>query len=82
MIDFKSLLDHQKNGMAELDQLTEEELPVFIAYCSMVADDYGKLANSTQMNIDELVVNSFRSGVALGLKIKVDQGQLLRRADG
>ena len=76
MIDFKEMLKRQQQGIALLESLQEDEKEIIKHYSSLSADAVLELAKSKKAPIAETVVNAYRTGLALGLQLMVENGEV------
>ena len=79
MIDFEVMRRRQVEGLQELDTLQGEEFDILRHYCSLATEALLKEGARLKLPFDKLVINSYRSGIALGLRLQVTQGEVQGR---
>lgn len=79
MIDLNEMENRQQEGATKLDSLQGEERMVMQHYCSLVAEKMLQAGSQRKMPVEKVVVNAYRFGIALGLCLKVEQGEVLGR---
>lgn len=79
MIDFEDMKRSQEVGQQEIDSLTEDEKTVLKHYCSLATEALLRLGAQKKSPVDQVVINSLRTGIALGLKLAIVNGEVKRR---
>lgn len=79
MIDFEEMKHRQEDGLKEIATLQEDETMVLKHFCSLATEALLKLGVKRRAPVDEVVVNSFRNGIALGLRLRVVAGEVQGR---
>lgn len=76
MIDYQEMLKRQQQGIALLESLQEDEKAIIKHYCSLSADAVLQMAKSMKAPTDEAMVNAFKNGIALGLQLMIEKGEV------
>ena len=76
MIDYKEMLKRQQQGIALLESLQEDEKEIIKLYCSLSADAVLELGQSRKAPIAETLVNAYKNGLALGLQLMIENGEV------
>lgn len=76
MIDYQEMVKRQQQGIALLESLQNDEKEIIKHYCSLSADAVLQLAKSRKASTPEAMVNAYRTGLALGLQLNVDNGEV------
>jgi len=79
MIDFQDMNSRQQAGLSEINSLQDDERAVLQHYCSLATEALMKMADQRKSPTDQMVINSYRYGIALGLQLKITQGEVLGR---
>jgi hypothetical protein len=79
MIDAQELKKGHETAGRELDSLQGDENDVLQHYCSLITDEYLKVVANGRAQIDVVIINAIRSGVALGMAISIKNGEVLAR---
>jgi len=79
MIDFDDMNNRQQEGLVTIDSLQEDESAVLRHYCSLATEALMKRGNQRQSPVDQLVINAYKYGIALGLRLQVAKGELQGR---
>lgn len=79
MIDFKEMQQHQEEGHRDIDSLQGDEKDILKHYCSLATEAILRLGVQRKAPVDEVVINAFRSGIALGLHLEVTAGEVRGR---
>lgn len=82
MLDLGDMVDAQHEGLAKVQSLPPEEAEAFRELIAVMAEQVVSVAYDKKANYDLTVTNSMRFGIACGLELKVENGQLKRRIDG
>jgi len=80
MIDFDEMKQRQEVGQQDIDSLIDDEKTVLKHYCSLAAEALLKLGSQKKSPVDQVVVNAFRLGIALGLHLTVAGGEVKGRS--
>jgi hypothetical protein len=76
LIDLKEMIQRQQLGVQLIEQLVPDEKAVLQHYCSMAAEGLIDLAKKRNAPTNELVINAMKNGVALGLLLIFEDGQV------
>lgn len=76
MIDYQEMLKRQQQGIALLESLEEDEKAIIKHYCSLSADAVLQMAKSRKAPMEEAMVNALKNGLALGLQLMIDKGEV------
>ena len=76
MIDYQEMLKRQQQGLALIETLDEDEKAIIKHYCSLSAEAVMQMAKSREAPMDEAVVNAFKNGLALGLQLMIEKGEV------
>jgi len=79
MIDFNDMNRRQQEGLVDIDSLQDDEKAVLQHYCSLATEALMKMGAQRQSPIDQMVINAFKYGIALGLRLQVTKGEVQRR---
>ena len=79
MIDFNEMKQRQEEGQQEIDSLIDDEKTVLKHYCSLATEALLRLGAQKKSPVDQVVINSFRLGIALGLHLTVANGEVQGR---
>ena len=79
MIDFEEMNRRQQEGLTNIDSLQEDEKAVLQHYCSLATEVLLKMGSQRKAPVDQLVINAYKYGIALGLRLQVTQGELQGR---
>jgi len=79
MIDFEEMKQHQEEGQRDIDSLQNDERDILRHYCSLGTEAILRLGVQRKAPVDEVVINAFRSGIALGLHLQVTAGEVRGR---
>jgi len=77
MIDFQDMNSRQQAGLSEINSLQDDERAVLQHYCSLATEALMKTGDQRKAPIDQMVINAYRYGIALGLQLQITQGELL-----
>ena len=80
MLDLAKTIQAQQAGETLLTGITEDEKTILSSYCWLAGRDLLKAGAQRQAPVDEVVMNAFRNGIALGLCLKVTNHQILERS--
>ncbi|GAG57089.1 unnamed protein product [marine sediment metagenome] len=79
MIDFNEMKQRQEEGQQDIDSLIDDEQTVLKHYCSLATEALLRLGAQKKAPVDQVVINSFRTGIALGLRLTVAGGEVQGR---
>ncbi len=79
MIDFQDMKTRHQDGLKLLDSLQEDETAVLRHYCSLATEALMKIGAQRQAPVDQMIINAFKQGIALGLRLQVTDGELQGR---
>jgi len=79
MIDFEEMKQRQALGQQDIDSLIDDEKTVLKHYCSLAAEALLRLGSQQKSPVDEIVINAFRLGIALGLHLEITAGEVRAR---
>jgi len=79
MIDFEEMKQRQALGQQDIDSLIDDEKTVLKHYCSLAAEALLRLGSQQKSPVDEIVINAFRLGIALGLYLEITAGEVRAR---
>ena len=79
MIDFDDMKQRQEVGQQDIDSLIDDEKTVLKHYCSLAAEALLRLGAQKKSPVDQVVVNAFRLGIALGLHLEITTGEVRGR---
>ena len=76
MIDFEEMKQRQEAGQQDIDSLIDDEKTVLKHYCSLATEALLRLGAQKKAPVDQVVINSFRTGIALGLRLSITNGEV------
>jgi len=76
MIDFNEMKQRQEAGQQDINSLIDDEKMVLKHYCSLAAEALLRLGAQKKAPVDQVVINSFRTGIALGLRLSITNGEV------
>ena len=79
MIDFDEMKQRQEEGQQAIDSLIDDEKTVLKHYCSLATEALLRLGAQKKAPVDQVVINSFKSGIALGLRLSIAGGEVQGR---
>jgi len=79
MIDFAEMKQYQEEGQKDIDSLEGDEKDILQHYCSLGTEALLRLGAQRKAPVDQVVINAFRTGIALGLKLQVTAGEVRGR---
>lgn len=79
MIDFNEMKQRQEEGQQDIDSLVDDEQTVLKHYCSLATEALLRLGAQRKAPVDQVVINSFRTGIALGLRLSITGGEVQGR---
>ena len=79
MIDFQDMNNRQQEGLTAIDSLQEDEKSVLQHYCSLATEMLIQLGTQRQVPVEQMVINAYKYGIALGLRLKVTHGEITGR---
>jgi len=69
----------QEEGLNTIGTLEAEEKEVLQHYCSLATEALLRLGVKRKAPVDEVVLNAYKNGIALGLRLEVTQGEVQGR---
>lgn len=79
MIDFNEMKQRQEEGLQDIDLLIDDEETVLKHYCSLATEALLRVGAQRKAPVDEVVINAFKNGIALGLRLTVAGGEVQGR---
>ncbi len=79
MIDFEDMKQRQEEGVQDIDSLIDDEKTVLKHYCSLATEALLRLGSQKKSPVDQVVINAFRLGIALGLHLEITAGEVRSR---
>jgi mannitol-1-phosphate/altronate dehydrogenase len=79
VIDFDDMNKRQQNGLTLVNSLQDDERAVLQHYCSLATEVLMDEADKRKAPIDQMVINAYKYGIALGLQLQVVNGEVLGR---
>lgn len=79
MIDFEEMKRRQEEGLRQIGSLEEVEREVLKYFSSLATEALLSLGAQRKASVDEVVINSFKNGIALGLRLTVTGGEIRGR---
>jgi len=79
MIDFNDMKRRQEEGARLVDSLQEDESRVLQHYCSLATEALMNMGAQRQSPVDQVVINALRTGISLGLRLQVTEGEVQGR---
>lgn len=79
MIDFEGMKRRQEEGLNSIGTLEADEKAVLQHYCSLATEALLRLGVQRKAPVEEVVINAYRNGIALGLRLMVTQGEVQGR---
>jgi len=79
MIDFNEMKQRQEVGQQDIDSLIDDEKTVLMHYCSLATEALLRLGAQKKAPVDEVVINAYRNGIALGLHLEITAGEVRGR---
>ena len=79
MIDFDEMNRRHQEGLTQVDSLEGDEKTVLMHYCSLATEVLMRLAAHRKAPVNELAVNAYKNGIALGLRLRITQGEVQGR---
>ena len=79
MIDFEEMRRRQDEGLNSIGTLEADEKEILQHYCSLATEALLRLGVKRKAPVDEVVLNAYKNGIALGLRLQVTQGEILGR---
>ncbi len=80
MLRIEQLLEAQRKGEALISSLTEDEKTILMGYAYLSANSLLKVGAGQRAQVDDVVMNGVRAGIALGCQINISAGAITRRA--
>lgn len=79
MIDFQEMTRRQQEGLKQIDALQGDEGDILKHYCSLATEALLRLGAQRKAPVDQVVINSFKNGIALGLQLQITNGEVQGR---
>jgi len=79
MIDFEEMKQRLEEGLQAIDALEGDEKDILKHYCSLSTEALLRLGVQRKAPVDEVVINSFKNGIALGLNLAIINGEVRGR---
>lgn len=79
MIDFQEMTRRQQEGLRQIDTLQGDESDILKHYCSLSTEALLRLGVQRKAPVDEVVINSFKNGIALGLQLQITNSEVQGR---
>ena len=79
MIDFEEMKQRQEAGLQEINSLQQDERDILKHYCSLATEALLKVGVKRKAPLEEVVINAYKNGIALGLCLQVTQGEVRGR---
>ena len=79
MIDFEEMKQRLEEGLQAIDSLEGDEKDILKHYCSLSTEALLRLGVQRKAPVDEVVINSFKNGIALGLNLAIINGEVRGR---
>ena len=79
MIDFQDMKHRQEEGLAIIGTLLPDERDILQHYCSLSTEAFLRMGVQRKAPVSQVVMNAYRNGIALGLCLKVTQGEIQGR---
>lgn len=79
MIDFDDINRRQQDGLKIIDTLAGDELIVLQHYCSIATEQLVKIGLERDAALNDMIINAYKYGIGLGLRLKVENGQVSGR---
>jgi len=76
MIDFEEMKQRQEVGWQDIGSLIDDEQMVLKHYCSLATEALLRLGAQRKAPVEEVVINSFKNGIALGLRLSITGGEV------
>jgi hypothetical protein len=79
MINFEEASNLQMLGAAEIKKLSESELDMLKYFCLSGAQAWMKIGAQQKSSVEDVVLNAYRMGIALGSQLSITNGEIKRR---
>jgi len=79
MLTFNGIQKEHQAGMGQLEALAGDELDAIRHYSNMVAKSLFKQGIDTNVPVVNMILNGVRAGIALGLRISIEGGEVEAR---
>lgn len=76
MIDFNEMKRCQEEGQRDVASLEGHEKDILQHYCSLGTEALLRLGSQRKAPVDQVVINAFRTGLALGTKLSIVNGEV------
>lgn len=82
MLDFQEIKRCQEEGLKDIESLEGQETEVLQHYCSLATEALLRLGVQKKAPVDQVVINAYKNGIALGLTLIITNGEVRERASG
>ncbi len=79
MIDLNEMAALSQRGVQKVEALTGIEKDLLKNFCSVATEALMQMAVQRHAPVDEIVVNAFKNGIALGLELSIVNGEVKGR---
>jgi len=76
LIDLKEMIKRQQNGAMLIESLQTDEKAILQHFCSLSAEGLLDLGKQRNAPVNEIIINAMRNGIALGLQLMVENGEV------
>jgi len=76
MIDLNEMLKRQQNGAMLIENLQSDEKTILQHFCSLSAEGLLQLGQQRKAPVNEIVINALKNGIALGLQLMIENGEV------
>jgi|GEM_PF-1368969 len=76
MLDLKTMLAQQKRGESQITSLDDDEKTIVQSYCYLAANELLKMGAQKGALVNEVVMNAFKSGLALGSQLSINNNRV------
>lgn len=81
MLDLNALVANSKKGDHLLTTLSHDEMVIIQNYSLMSVQAIIKAGVGAHQKTNDIVLNAYRNGLALGLRLKIENGKILTRSE-
>lgn len=79
MIDATETTELTRKGIASIKSLQDAEMRLLEALCSWATESFMEAGYQAKMSTQNVVLNAYRAGIALGLGLSIKDGQVVGR---
>ena len=79
MLDFQDIMRLQVEGLRQVETIDDLEREVLTHFCSLSAEALMRMGAQRKAPIDEVMVNAFKNGLALGLRLTINNREVFQR---